>query len=148
MDSRTPQVKPEKGKSTLKNKVIFRRVIDLLMALALIFLMGYQLWGEAAHEWVGIGMGVLFIAHQVLNRKWYRSLTRGNYSPMRILHTLVNALAFLAILALLVSGILLSNHVFTFVPAASLIGTAQRVHLAASHWLYVLLALHFGLHWQ
>lgn len=40
-----------------------RRIIDLLMTLTL-FLMGYQLWGEAAHEWVGTVMGVLFLLHQ------------------------------------------------------------------------------------
>lgn len=37
---------------------------------------------------------------------------------------------------------------FDFVVLSDFIGTAQRVHLAASHWLYVLLALHIGLHGQ
>lgn len=32
-----------------------RGVVDLLMTLGLWFLMGYHLWGERAHEWVGAG---------------------------------------------------------------------------------------------
>jgi hypothetical protein len=28
---------------------------DAAMTLALLFLMGYQFWGEALHEWVGVG---------------------------------------------------------------------------------------------
>lgn len=125
-----------------------RRIIDLLMTLTLFFLMGYQLWGEAAHEWVGTVMGVLFLLHQWYNRRWYCTLTQGPWSLVRTFHMLVNLLSVLAMLALLASGVVLSSHVFDFVMLSDFIGTAQRVHLAASHWLYVLLALHIGLHGQ
>lgn len=125
-----------------------RRIIDLLMTLTLFFLMGYQLWGEAAHEWVGTVMGVLFLLHQWYNRRWYCTLTQGPWSLVRTFHMLVNLLSVLAMLALLASGVVLSSHVFDFVVLSDFIGTAQRVHLAASHWLYVLLALHIGLHGQ
>lgn len=124
-----------------------RRIIDLLMTLTLFFLMGYQLWGEAAHEWVGTVMGVLFLLHQWYNRRWYCTLTQGPWSLVCTFHMLVNLLSVLAMLALLASGVVLSSHVFDFVVLSDFIGTAQRVHLAASHWLYVLLALHIGLHW-
>ena len=39
--------------------------IDVLMALGLLFLMGYQFWGDVAHEWAGAGMFALFIAHHI-----------------------------------------------------------------------------------
>lgn len=45
-----------------------RRITDVLMTLVLLFLMGYQLWSEAAHEWAGVAMVLLFLLHQVLNR--------------------------------------------------------------------------------
>ena len=54
--------------------------IDILMTLALFFLMGYHFWGETAHEWAGTGMFVLFIAHQILNRGWYQILFCGKYT--------------------------------------------------------------------
>ena len=34
----------------MKPTAIIKIVVDVLMTLALLFLMGYQLWGEAAHE--------------------------------------------------------------------------------------------------
>ena len=129
-----------------------RRLTDILMTLALLFLMGYQLWGEAAHEWVGTAMGVLFIVHQWFNRRWYRTLRHGPWSLMRFFHAGVDLLAALAMLALLTSGAVLlpkghtASHVFSFVRLTDYIGTAQIVHLAASHWLYILLALHIGFH--
>lgn len=40
------------------------------MTLTLLFLMGYQIWGETAHEWTGAFMLVLFLVHHVLNSAW------------------------------------------------------------------------------
>ena len=34
--------------------------------------MGYQFWGETAHEWAGTLMLLLFIAHHILNAGWYK----------------------------------------------------------------------------
>lgn len=67
------------GDDGMKRKL--RWSIDILMTLALFFLMGYHFWGETAHEWAGAGMFVLFIAHQILNRGWYQSLFHGKYTP-------------------------------------------------------------------
>ena len=86
----------ERRKAAVKRVSFLRPAVDGLMTLALLFLMGYQLWGEAAHEWVGAGMFVLWIAHHLLNRGWYRGLFRGRYSPLRAAQTLVNLLLLLA----------------------------------------------------
>ena len=66
------------GDDGMKRKL--RWSIDILMTLALFFLMGYHFWGETAHEWAGAGMFILFIAHQILNRGWYQILFCGKYT--------------------------------------------------------------------
>lgn len=43
---------------------------DALMTVALLLLMPYEMVGEAAHEWIGAGMFLLFILHHILNRKY------------------------------------------------------------------------------
>ncbi len=53
----------------MKHKTILKIVVDIGMTVMLLFLMAYELIGEAAHEWLGIGMFVLFIIHHILNRK-------------------------------------------------------------------------------
>ena len=50
----------------MKRAAIVKIVVDVWMTLLLLFLMGYQLWGESAHEWAGAFMLVLFIAHHAL----------------------------------------------------------------------------------
>lgn len=64
-----------------------RKIVDAAMTVLLLFLMAYQVTGEAAHEWIGMGMTVLVIIHQILNRKWYSALFKGKYNPYRTVAT-------------------------------------------------------------
>lgn len=129
----------------MKRKI--RWSVDILMMLALFFLMSYHFWGETAHEWAGAGMFVLFIVHQVLNRGWYRSLTCGKYTPVRILMLSVNILTLAALVILMYSGITMSRHVFVFLPARGGMAAARRLHIIGSYWGFLLMSLHLGLHW-
>ena len=40
----------------MKPKAVVKLVVDILMTIALLGVMGYQFWGEEAHEWVGAGL--------------------------------------------------------------------------------------------
>lgn len=131
----------------MKPKAILKIVIDILMTLGLLFLMGYQFWGDAAHEWVGAGMFLLFIAHHILNTGWHKNLFHGKYSLARIFQLVINLLAFLSMVGLIVSGIMLSNHVFAFLNLHGGMSFARLLHMAAAYWGFVLMALHLGLHW-
>ena len=117
------------------------------MTLTLLFLMGYQLWGETAHEWAGAFMLVLFLAHHALNGAWYRNLFRGKYTRVRILTSAVDLVLFVVMICLMVSGITMSRHAFAFLPISGGMGTARLVHMAACYWGFVLMAFHLGLHW-
>lgn len=46
----------------------------------------------------------------------------------------------------MISGIILSNHLFTFLNIQSGLGFARIAHLLASHWYYLFMSLHIGLH--
>ena len=131
----------------MKPKAAVKLVVDILMTTALLGVMGYQCWGEEAHEWVGSGLFVLFIIHHILNGNWHRNLLRGKYTPVRMLQTGIDLLVFLAMLGLMVSGVMMSNYVFDFLPIHGGMSFARLLHMAASHWGYIFMALHLGLHW-
>ena len=131
----------------MKPKAAVKALLDALMLLALLFLMGYQFWGDVAHEWAGVGMFLLFILHHLLNRQWHQNLFRGRFTPSRVLLLTFDLLLFLDMLGLMASGVLLSNHVFAFLDLHGGVGFARLLHMAASHWGFVLMALHLGLHW-
>ena len=75
-------------KPEMKSKI--KRGIDILMTALLLCLMGYQITGQLFHEWFGAGMLVLFLAHNILNIRWYASLFKGKYRLLRMIQTIVN----------------------------------------------------------
>lgn len=131
-----------------KPHTFIRMGVDVLMTLLLLFLTGYQLWGETAHEWAGAGMLLLFIGHHVLNRGWYKGLFKARMSPMRIAQTGINMLLFLAMIAQMYSGIVMSRHVFAFLPVEGGMALARRLHILGAYWGFILMSIHLGLHWN
>lgn len=129
-------------------KIITAKIsLDALMTIALLFVMGYQFWGDVAHEWIGALMVLMFIIHNALNFRWYKNLFRGKYTPIRILRLCVNALTFTSMAALGYSGIVMSRHVFAFLSIESGLALARQLHILGSHWGFVFMSLHLGLHW-
>ena len=127
-------------------KKTFKTILDILMTTALPVLMAYSLVGETLHEIVGSAMLVLFITHHILNRKSTTVMFRGKQTPVRSVNTTLNILLFAVMILLPVSGIVMSKHLYTFLPTFGISATARVVHLLLSYWGFVLLSLHLGLH--
>lgn len=132
----------------MKNRKITKRIIDILMAGFLLLLMARQVTGDTAHEWIGAGMFLLWIAHHILNRNWYKSIWKNRYTQVRIFRLVINLALFIAMLGVMYSGIVLSRKVFFFLPVHRGIGVARAVHIVTSYWSFVLMALHLGMHWS
>lgn len=131
----------------MKQKIKLKIGIDFAMTILLLFLMAYQITGQKLHEWLGSGMLLLFLIHNILNFKWYRNLQKGKYKPLRILQTIINFSILISMLCLGFSGIVMSRHVFEFFDFGS-ISEARKMHLSASYWGFVLMSIHLGLHWS
>ena len=125
-----------------------RMTIDITMTILSIILMGgnYLFPADLIHEILGVGLFVLWGLHIALNRRWYGAIFRGNYNPYRVMQTIINCCILICTIFLMISGIILSNHVFTFLNIQGGLGFARIVHLLASHWYYLFMSLHIGLH--
>ena len=131
----------------MKNRQFMRLAVDALMTVALLLLMAYSLVGEAAHEWLGAGICVLFILHHILNIHWSRSMFKGRYTTFRTVQTVLVVLVFLTMAGCMVSGVILSRRVFVFLRPMRGQSWARVMHLLCSYWGFVFLSLHLGLHW-
>ena len=132
----------------MKPKMIGKITVDLGMTILLMLLMAFELIGRTAHEWIGAGMFVLFILHHILNRKWTGNLLHGRYTPYRILQTVSAGLVFLAMIGLMVSAVLISREVFTFLPIRSGRSLGRMLHMICSYWGFLLFSFHLGIHWK
>ena len=130
----------------MKPKRLLKISVDLLMTALLLLLLSYSLVGEAAHEWLGVGIFLLYLLHHVLNKNWFKALFRGKYPPIRILQTAVDLLVLLCMTGSMISGILLSRYVFRL-DIHRFSAALQTIHLLSAYWGFALLSLHLGLHW-
>lgn len=131
----------------MPKKVVIKRIVDFVMTFLLLFLMGYQFWGQLAHEWAGVIMFVCFILHHILNRNWYTSLKKGKCTSTRVIWIILNILLFAAMIGLMISGIKLSRHAFAFLSIKGSMSFARRLHMVSAYWGFLLMALHIGFHW-
>lgn len=128
------------------NKI--RMSVDIAMTVLSIILMGgnYLFPADIVHEILGVGLFVLWAVHITLNRRFYVAMFKGKYNPYRVMQTVINCSILICTLFLMISGIILSNHVFTFLNIQGGLGFARIAHLLASHWYYLFMSLHIGLH--
>lgn len=131
----------------MKPKMIIKIAVDFGMTALLMLLMTYELIGQATHEWIGIGMFVLFVLHHILNGKWSQNILKGKYTALRILQTALVVCVFLSMLGSMVSGVILSRHVFSFLPVEGGRSFARSLHMVCAYGGFVLMSLHLGVHW-
>ena len=123
-----------------------RRIVDILMTIALMLLMSSQVTGQEAHEYTGITMFTLFLIHQYLNRRWYGALLKGKYTLLRSFSTAVNFTLLASFVTTAFSGIIMSEN-FPSLNIESLTSFARLAHLSCSYLSFTLMGIHLGLHW-
>ncbi|GMO33389.1 MAG: DUF4405 domain-containing protein [Termitinemataceae bacterium] len=127
-------------------KLIARIIIDIAMTLLILCAYAYRITGDAAHEWIGICVFVLFVAHNVINRTWYKTIFKGKYTPRRALMTSCNAALVFTFSVVLITGLLQSRAVLAFLhlPGGILL---RQIHTTAAYWGLPLIGVHLGLNW-
>ena len=120
--------------------------LDIAMTVLSIVLMGGTVLfpDDRVHQILGMVLLALWIFHTALNRRWYGSLFRGSYRGYRIMQVAVNCALDLCALLVMVSGMMMA----WFLPfdVGGALGFARTAHLLSSHWYYILMCLHLGMH--
>lgn len=130
----------------MKMKTIIKRVVDVALTVILLLLMAFQVTKQFAHEWLGAAMFALTIVHQLLNRRFYAAIFKGKYPPLRIFQLTVNVLLLLSFVCTALSGMMMSRFATPFMNGLLPSSVVRQGHLALSHWSFVLMGVHLGLH--
>lgn len=123
-----------------------RRIVDVLLTLALMLQMSSQVTGQEAHEYNGIIMFCVFLVHQWLNRRWYGAILSGKYTLFRAVSTAVTLTLTATFITTAFSGIIMSEN-FPALNIEALTSFARLAHLSCSYLSFVLMGVHLGLHW-
>ncbi|WP_018901624.1 DUF4405 domain-containing protein [Rhizobium sp. 2MFCol3.1] len=123
-----------------------RLTLDLLAAVLLIAGLAYWGTGNLAHELMGAGMFLLLITHNIFNRAWYGTIATSIRLRRGLGGKALNLSLLLLMIILLVTSVMISQSLSTFVPQAG--GTIARdVHILVAYWALVIVGLHVGLQW-
>lgn len=118
----------------------------MALTVTLLLLMAFQVTEQLAHEWLGITMFALTVVHQILNRKFYSAIFKGRYNGLRVFQLIVNILLLLSFVCTALSGMMMSRFATPFMNGILPSSVVRQGHLALSHWSFVLMGLHLGLH--
>lgn len=123
-----------------------RVCIDTAMFVLFLLLMEQHLIPDAAHEWMGIALFVLFLIHNALNYRWYVALFKGRYNVLRAVQTAIDFVLWLSMIGCFISSLMISGTVFAglTIPGAR---CGSDIHMVSTAWAFVLMSLHLGLHW-
>ena len=130
----------------MKRNLLIRLVIDLSMTVLMLVAMAYQITGNTIHELVGVILFLLFITHNFLNRRWYKTIFKGKYNVQRILSIVINLLFLVSMAVVLLSSIPISRDIFAFFPKNNNMILLQ-IHVMTSYWGFILMAVHIGMSW-
>ncbi|CAK7255783.1 MULTISPECIES: DUF4405 domain-containing protein [unclassified Shinella] len=123
-----------------------RLFLDLLAAGLLLFAFSYWWLGNVAHELAGTAMFLLVIVHNVFNRRWYGAIPKARRDVRGLFNIVVTFLLLVAMLALLVTSVLIS-HALSGVMSPFGGFTVRQIHTLAAYWVLVIVAVHLGLRW-
>ncbi|MGE7759678.1 DUF4405 domain-containing protein [Peribacillus sp. NPDC097895] len=109
-------------------------------------LKAYQITGNTIHELIGVILFLLFIAHNILNRRWYKTIFKGKHNVQRILSITVNLLFLVSMAVVMISSVPISRDIFAFISINNDM-TLLQIHVMASYWGFIFMAVHIGMSW-
>lgn len=127
----------------MKRKI--KILIDVIMTILFIILMGYFITDNKIHEILGTITFALFIFHHILNIKWYQGIFKGKYNFQRTFHLITNLLLFISMVGMMISGVIISANVFSFLNIPTTM-FGRKLHMLSTSWGFVLMSVHVGLH--
>lgn len=108
-----------------------------MMTMLLIIAMSSTITGITWHIIIGISLCMLIIVHNILNRRWYKSIHKGKHTAFRNLSTGVNMLFLAAMTVLFVSAAFISLGGSFFM---------RQIHVLSAYWGFILMSVHIGMH--
>ena len=130
----------------MKGNMLIRMVIDLTMTILMLVAMAYQITGNTIHELVGVVLLILFVVHNILNRRWYKKILKGKYNVRRILSIAVNLLFLVSMVVVIISSVPISSDIFPYIPVENDM-ILRQIHVQTSYWGFIFMAVHIGMSW-
>lgn len=126
---------------------LVRLALDFLAAGLLLAGLAYYWLDNMAHELIGTGMFLLIIVHNTFNRRWYGTASKSARDARGLINLTIILCLLIAMVALLITSLMISRAVFSFLPLDGGF-TARQIHTFAAYWALVIVSIHLGMRWS
>lgn len=124
-----------------------RNILNLATLIGLMVVMDYHFTKNMVHEIVGVLIALLFILHNTLNRRWYRSIGKGDLLLLRRIGIAINLLLAFMMLLATVTGVFISRTLFLPISVSGHLWV-HELHTLSSYAAFILCGIHLGFHWN
>ena len=127
-----------------------RNLVNLMMLILFMLTMSFYFLPKVIHEILGILWLVAVLLHLFLNRSWFAALGRGRWTASRTVSVFVSLSLMTSMVAVMVTGVFISNHLFKgwFGMELARSITVHQLHVSLPFLLMILMGIHLGLHWK
>lgn len=133
----------------MKRNVVIKMLLDIAMTVLYLMLMFARGAGEFFHEAVGIGIGVLFIIHILLNlsmtKGLFGSVAKGKAKASRILLFILDIVLMVCMPIVILSGVLIARELFV-INSGLPWELIYNIHNILSYVCLAVMALHLLFH--
>ena len=130
----------------MSNLFRLRLLLDFLAVGLVIACLAYWWLDNLSHELFGTALFTLVMIHNVFNRRWYGTASKGKRDAARIFNILTVICLAIAMLIMLVTSLLISRDVFYFMSLNAAFAI-REIHMFAGYWLLLIIAAHLGTRW-
>jgi hypothetical protein len=133
-------------KKAIMNLASNRLALAATMAALLLLALSYWWLENLAHEIFGVAIFIMLARHIYMQRRWFGALLRGPYKTRRLLLVALHLILIANMVALLVTSIVISRSLFSFLPIPDSVPT-RDIHWFSAYWVMVNVGVHLGIHW-
>ncbi len=135
----------------MSNKINF--ALDLTIFSTFMVAASPALTGLAVHEWLSVAFAAAIVTHILFHWNWVVKVTVEFFKKLfhqSRLNYIVDALFFVAMTSLVLSGLLISRNVLPTlgIQLTAAERTWRSIHILSADSAMILLGIHFGLHWK
>lgn len=127
----------------------FKFLLDTIMLLIIVLILNISATGVLIHEILGISIWLLFMTHLFVNRKWIKAISKSflsNKLENKIKYIyVIDVLLFIDFMLITVSGVGISQKLFTFLNVSN-IYLFTNLHILATYFAGALIATHLVMH--
>lgn len=127
-------------------------ILDITIFTAFLVSANPALTGNTIHEWLSLSFAAAVITHLLFHWKWLVKVTTEffkNIFHQSRLNYVVNLLFFVAMTAVMLSGLMISKDIMSFLGIQLDVSRSWKtIHNLAADASIIMLGIHTALHWK